>query len=226
MSDAEGGNRVKVTNFTAAAEHPQLGRATWSPDGKWLLFDQNSDRGDEIWKTPAEAGSKPVRVLAGGHGASWSHDGKSIYYSQRVEIWRASADGGRPEQLTERGSNGSPAESTDGKSVYFRWRGGSIWRVPTAGGEAEEAINAEGPLMGDPQPVKGGIYYMVFERFDRSAAVLYHDFVSKKTTEAFRLPGRNFGFTPVFSISPDGKFILFARVDQSQTNLMLVQNFK
>ena len=37
---------------------------------------------------------------------------------------------------------------------------------------------------------------MIFERFDRSAAVLYHDFASKKTTEVFRLPGRNFGFTP------------------------------
>jgi Tol biopolymer transport system component len=226
VSDAEGGNRVQVTNFTAAAEHPQLGRAAWSADGKWLLFDENSDRGDEIWKTLAEAGAKPVRVLAGGHGASWSHDGKSIYYSQRGQIWKAAADGGRPEQLTERGSNGAPAESPDGKFVYFRWRGGSIWRVSASGGEAEEAVNAEGPLLGDPLPMKGGIYYMVFERFDRSVAVLYHDFASKKTTEAFRLPGRNFGFTPVFSISPDGKYILFARVDQSQTNLMLVQNFK
>ena len=226
VSDSEGANRFRVTNFITAAEHPQLGRAAWSPDGKWLLFDQNSDRGDEIWKTSAEAGAKPVRVLAGGHGASWSHDGKSIYYSQRGQIWKASADGGRPEQLTERGSNGSPAESPDGKFVYFRWRGASIFRVPAAGGDAEEALSGDGPIMGDPLPAKGGIYYMVFERFDRSAAVLYHDFATKKTTEAFRLPGRNFGFTPVFSISPDGRFILFARVDQSQTNLMLVQNFK
>jgi Tol biopolymer transport system component len=226
VSDGDGGNRIQVTNFTKAADHPRLGRATWSPDGKWLLFDEYSDRGDEIWKAPAEAGSKPVRVLAGGHGATWSADGKSIYYSQRGQIWKASADGGRPEQLTERGSNGSPAASPDGKFVYFRMRGASIFRVPSAGGDAEEAISSDGPIMGDPMPVKGGIYYMALERFDRSAAVLFHDFATKKTTEAFRLPGRNFGFTPVFSISPDGKFILFARVDQSQTNLMLVENFK
>jgi Tol biopolymer transport system component len=226
VSDADGGNRVQITNFTAGADHPQLGRPGWSPDSKWLLFDESSGRGEEIWKTPAEKGSKPVRVLVGARGANWSHDGKSVYYQQRGQIWRAASDGGRPEQLTERGGGGSPVESPDGKYVYYRWRGAGIWRIPTSGGDPEEAISADGPIMGDPVPVKGGIYYMLLERFDRSAAVLYHDFASKKTTEALRLPGRNFGFTPLFSVSPDGKSILFARVDQSQTDLMLVQNFK
>ncbi len=228
-SDSEGDNRMKVTNFTAAPEHPNLGRPTWSPDGKWILFDQNSDRGDEIWKTLAAPDSKPVRVLSGGHGATWSHDGKSIYYSQRGQIWKAAADGGHPEQLTERGSNGSPSESSDGKFVYYRLRGASIWRVPSGGGAAEQAMDTDGPLVGDPLPFKGGIYYLTFERFDRfdrPLTLVYYDFAAKTTTPVFRLPGRNFGFTPVFSISPDGKFVLFARVDQSLTNLMLVENFK
>jgi Tol biopolymer transport system component len=226
ISDAEGGNRTRVTNFAASPEHPRLGRAAWSPDGTWLLFDENSNRGDEIWKTPAEPASKPVRVLAGGHGGTWSHDGKSIYYSQNGQIWKAAVDGGHPQQLTERGGNGVPAESPDGKFVYYRMRGSNIWRVPAAGGEAEPAVDAEGPLMGDPLPFRNGVYYTVFERFDRSLSVFYRDFGTKKTSPAFHLPWRNFGFTPVFSISPDAKFILFARVDQSLTNLMYVANFK
>ena len=229
VSDAEGNNRVRITNFAASAEHPALGRASWSPDGKWLLFDQSGNHGDEIWKTPAIAGSKPARVLTGGHGASWSHDGKSIYYSERGQIWKAAADGGRPEQLTERGGNGAPAESPDGKFVYYRMRGASIWRVPVGGGPAEPALELDTPLIGDPLPFKTGIYYLSlerFDRFDRPLTLAYHDFGSKMTTAAIRLPGRNFGYTPVFSISPDGKWILFARVDQSLTNLMLVENFK
>jgi Tol biopolymer transport system component len=231
VSDAEGNNRLQVTNFGAAAERPQIGRPVWSPDSKWLLFDDDNGRGDEIWKTLAEPGAKPVRVLAGGHGASWSHDGKSIYYAQHGQVWKASADGGHPEQVTQRGiGNGAPAESVDGKFVYFRVRGASIWRVPASGGAEEEvAVDNDGPLVGDPVVFKNGIYYVTVERFGRFESpltVYYYDFAAKSARRVFRLTGRNFGFTPLISVSPDGKYLLFARAEQSVTSLMLVENFK
>jgi Tol biopolymer transport system component len=230
VSDAEGNNRVRLTNFGGGSERPQIGRAVWSPDSKWLLIDEDNGRGDEIWKILADPGSKPVRVLAGGHGGSWSHDGKSIYYSQHGQIWKASADGGHPEQLTQRGSNGAPAESADGKFVYFRMRGASMWRVPSSGGQEEEvAVDNDGPLVGDPVVVKNGIYYVTIERFGRFESPLtvnYYDFAAKTARRVFRLTGRNFGFTPQISVSPDGKYILFARNEQSVTSLMLVENFK
>ena len=227
VSDSDGGNRVQITNFAGATEHPSLGQPSWSPDGAWLLFDARSQGSTSIWKVRAEPRLKPVRVVVAGGEASWSHEGKSIYYSMNGQIWKVPAEGGKPVQLTEGGANGSPAESPDGKFVYYRTRRASVWRVPTSGGNEEQAFDAEGPIVGDRIAVeRGGVYYLGIDRLERTIAVLYYDFGAKKTSDVYRLPGRNFGFTPVFSISPDGKSVLFARVDQSQTSLMLVENFK
>lgn len=227
ISDSEGGNRVRVTNFAAATEHPDVGRPTWSPDGKWLLFERDSEHGEEIWKVPAAANSKPVRVLSGGQGAIWSHDGKSIYYFQRGQFWKASADGGSPEAITEgRGGNGTSSESPDGKFLYYHPRGGIIVRVSTQGGKEDVVVENDGPIIGDPVATTAGLYFLSGSRFDRTLTIVFCDLPTKKTSPVFTLPGREFGFRPVFSISPDGKHVLFARVDQNQTNLMLVENFK
>lgn len=227
ISDADGGNRAQISNFAAAPEHPSLGRPVWSPDGKWLLLQEMSQRGSDIGKLAAAPGSKPVRVAANASAPEWAHDGKSIYFSQRGQIWKAAADGSTPKQLTERGGTGAPAESPDGKFVYYRFRAASIWRVPSNGGEAEPVMDGEGPVLGEPEVFKDGLYYLGFDRFSRGLTLMYYDFAARKASPRFSLPGgRNFNFTPVFSISPDGKYALYTRADQARTNLMLVEGFR
>jgi Tol biopolymer transport system component len=226
ISDADGGNRFQVTNHTEA-QHPQLGRPIWSPDGKWLLYDQDGGQhGEEIWKVEPKKGAKPVRVSTEGHSGAWSHDGKSIYYADRGQLWKLPLSGGKAQEIVQRNGGGAPVESLDGKYIYYRFRGASIWRVPVAGGDAEPFVDADGPIFGDPEVVKGGIYYLVLNRFDRSVLLCFYDAASKRTKDLYRLPLNNFSYTPVFSVSPDGKNVIFARVDQSQTNLMFVENFK
>jgi Tol biopolymer transport system component len=222
ISDAEGGNRVQVTNFKG----PQPGRPLWSPDGKWLLFDLRRSGGAEVDKMLAEPGSKPVRLLNGGAGASWSHDGKSIYFEQRNVIWKASADGGNPEQVTERFASGAPVESWDGNYVYYRNRR-SIWRIPVGGGAEEEVLDPEFGLFGGrPQTAKKGIYYQGLDRGERALIVSFFDFATKRSSVAFRVRMTDFSVPVSFSVSPDGKYILYPMVDQSQTNLKMVENFK
>ncbi len=222
VSDADGRNRVQVTQLKG----PRVGRLRWSPDGKMLVFDASSDHGGEVFTIPAALGNKPARVLLNAGSASFSHDGKWIYFQSRGQIWKATVTGGNPQAIAQQGG-GQPVESADGKYIYYRSRRG-IWRIPAAGGEEEEAFVPDHDMWGPTtmQPAKKGVYYTEFERSARSMVVSFYDFATKKSAIVFRMKNADWGNGAAFSVSPDGKSILYARVDQSQTNLMLVENFR
>ena len=101
-------------------------------------------------------------------------------------------------------------------------------KIPAAGGEPEEAFEGQHDMWGPTtlQISKKGIYFTEFERRQRGMVVSFYDFAAKKSSTVFRLEKANWGNGGSYSISPDGKSILYARVDQSQTNLILIDNFK
>jgi hypothetical protein len=76
------------------------------------------------------------------------------------------------------------------------------------------------------QPTNKGIYYLEFARGARAMEVSFFDFTTRGNEVVFRMKEADFFQTMSFSVSPDGKYILYPRVDQSQTNLMLVENFR
>jgi protease II len=76
------------------------------------------------------------------------------------------------------------------------------------------------------QPTRKGVYYLEFARGARAMQVSFYDFTTRRNEEVFRMKDADFFQVMSFSISPDGKYILYPRVDQGQTNLMLVENFR
>ena len=139
-----------VSSLTEA--NPQF-----SPDGGKIAFESDhSGETIEIWLAQAD-GSKPVQMTnnLGPHQGTprWSPDGRWIAFDSAGEdghwdIYVMDASGGRPRRITPEPSDEYvPSWSHDGKWIYFssnRTGRNEIWRMPFAGGTAEQVTKEGG----------------------------------------------------------------------------------
>jgi Tol biopolymer transport system component len=115
----------------------------WTPDGK-IVYGSNASGGLDVWVMDANgAGQRQLTVDAQPVvKPSVSPDGRFVVFvswrSGISHLWRMDIDGGNLKQLTDGGAETYPNVSPDGQwVVYSSAEGGStLWRVPTAGGEA------------------------------------------------------------------------------------------
>jgi Tol biopolymer transport system component len=224
VGDADGLTpRYQLTQFPQM----RLRHLRWSPDGAWLLYEARSQRGTETYKIEVKPNARPVRVLEGEGGASWSSDGKSIYYESGGELVKAAADGSgaRPILQQQRRGFSMPEESVDGKFVYFRG-GRTISRIPAEGGKVEEVVTPEHELVWSSlQAAKQGLYYLVWVRSQRRFVLEFYDFAAQKSSDV--LPIKDIDMDgDGFRVSPDGKYVLYPKRDEGETNLVMVENFR
>ena len=127
--------------------------------------------------------------------------------------------GGEAIPLTRNGGLAA-LESSDGKFVYYRQvplGPGPLWRIPVSGGEPVKVLNG----MFDFFVLDQGIYYI--DQQTKEAKLKFLSFATGTSTLVARDLGRvKRGLTA----TPDGRTILFARVDSSADDLMLVENFR
>jgi Tol biopolymer transport system component len=224
--DAAGANAVQLTTRAG----PQAGSPRWSPDGRSVAFDDFQDGHWHILLVGADGGpSRRLTTEAFDHvRPAWSSDGRWIYFGSRrsgqEQIWKMPSVGGPAAQVTRNGGWDSMA-SPDGRYVYYAQRSQpGIWRVSVEGGEEAKvldrgrqgrwAVTAQGLYLADT--TAEGVVFV--ERFPLDGG---------SSVRVAELPkGSVFASVPALTVSPDGRTILLAMVDETESDILLVENFR
>ena len=134
--------------------------------------------------------------------------------------------GGPAIQVT-RGGGIIGEESWDGRYLYYaKPPDTGIWRLPIGGGEETEVIRGPIPGAADWALVRAGIYYDTVRRQGprNEFTIQFFDFASRRTIQVFRQSGPSrYGS---LAVSQDERWMLYGETPASQSELMLVENFR
>lgn len=224
IADGDGSNPVQRTTFGGAA----MGNPRWSPDGQHLSFHASPDGHAALYVLDAAGGS--VRQLTDPAvntiNASWSRDGNSLYAgsdrSGDWNVWKINATTGQAVQVTSTGGF-LAFESPDGQHLYYnKVDARGIWQRPLAGGAETQIID---DLLlaywGDWIVRQSGIYYA--RPHAGQAWLIHYTFADKSTTRLTPLPRLG---TPSLFVSADERSILHASLEASESDLMLIEDFR
>jgi Tol biopolymer transport system component/DNA-binding winged helix-turn-helix (wHTH) protein len=213
------------------------GTPRWSPDGRWIAFDSRScaagaNGNPDIYLLSADGG-QPTRLTtdaAEDVAPSWSRDSRWIYFSSNrggsMQIWKMPVAGGQPTQITEQGGF-EGFESFDGKYLYFT-KGRAlpgIWRIPTEGGKEEFVTSHhQAGLWRYWRVTEQGIYFATAT--SAGSLLEFYSFATKQISEVARLARGAERYLPGLAVSPDGRSLLYCRMDRSGSDIMMVENFR
>jgi Tol biopolymer transport system component/DNA-binding winged helix-turn-helix (wHTH) protein len=226
MANIDGSNLVQISNG-AISGYPR-----WSPDSQKICFEMKDPDGSISIYVADIADRVPRRLSIRFHRAtspSWSRDGKWIYFRTfegiGQQIYRSPAAGGAATLIAESDTINMPVEAPDGKTLYF---------MPLYGGAPVMMLSLD-HLGANPRPVPemaklfselqwivvpDGIY---FTPQDNPRAICFYEFATRRTREVFRT-NKDLGYG--MSVSPDGHYMLYSQLDENNSNIMLVNNFR
>jgi Tol biopolymer transport system component len=233
LSHEDGSNQVQITHLNG----PQVDHLRWSFDGRYLAFDSGLHGSSDIFVLECLPGhlacSKPKALkISPAKSPGWSADSRSLYFSSdrtgRWEIWKQNLSGGVPVQITQRGGY-YPTESADGKWLYFSDRNmdSSILRIP--GSQAGRSAPVESLVLGRPYRVQqeswalgpGEIIFIDRPAHGRPATIRAFHLATEKVRSILEVPEVFLDRADIrVSVSRDGKFVLYAQLDRSGSNIV------
>lgn len=219
VCDADGSNARQLTHFGRG----HAVDARWSPDSGHLAFDSNIEGHPEVYVVDA-GGGNPRRLTfsSGSENPSWSKDGRWIYFnSMKRAIQKVPAEGGPVELVRSNAPGFAPVESADGGSFFVTGAGSDVclWRVPVEGGAPTQVLAS----IVHYDAKEDGIYFIRTPDPATSYILRFLDFATGRTKTVAELGTQPCG---TFSISPDRRWALYSQVNQSGSDLMLVENFR
>ncbi|MCI0524835.1 MAG: winged helix-turn-helix domain-containing protein [Acidobacteria bacterium] len=225
LCEADGSHPVQLTNL-----HANIGAPRWSSDSRKIAFDLRVEGNSDIYVISADGG-QPRRLTVEPSEdmvPSWSQDGRWIYFgsnrSGSLQIWKMPAEGGQAVQVTRQGgfeAIGAP----DGKFLYYAKgrRLPGIWRIPVEGGEETPVLDYhQAGFWRAWNLTEQGIYFATAENPSRPL-IEFFSFTTGKVTQIASLE------KPFFlglSVSPDGRWLIYSQLDQSGSDIMLMENFR
>jgi hypothetical protein len=159
-------------------------------------------------------------------GTSWSRDGQWIYfYSNRggatYQLWKVPISGGSPVQATKNGGVYG-VESDDGQSFYYsKYDVPGLWKMPLSGGQETRVLD-EPDDWRDWGLARNGICFIHYQRLQPDAILEFFEFATHRIIPISTLDKPFEGL----AVSPDGRTVLYSRIESLQSNIMLVKNFR
>ncbi|HMJ63458.1 MAG TPA: protein kinase, partial [Bryobacteraceae bacterium] len=237
MAAPDGGSQTKVTDFGG----PQIDNLMWSPDGRRLAFDSRLRGQAGVFTMECPPGARrcgePQMFISRASAPAWSADGTALFYNSNragsQQVWRHPLDGGPDTAVTRSGAN-FLRQSRDGKWLYLsRSTNETIYRMASASPAAMAA-----PI----EPViDASIRALPFGWDMAPTEVLFFEMLAKRRRWAIRAVSIASGRVRfvsdwgdsyagadgmVLSISRDGKWVYYPRLDSSGANVMVAESVR
>jgi len=233
--EADGSHPRSLTSFGGAF----AGLTDWSVDGRTILFDTVTPNGSQdIWTVPAAGGKAEPLITGPALEAvpTFSRDDRSIYFSSsrsgRFQIWRADRQGGNLTQITKQGGVGA-REAEDGYLYYStQVNVPEIRRVPVNGGDEETILSNPRPRFFGHWVLRRGRIYFIRQPDDsmhdgtRSSELWAYEIKTRLARKLVDLPGWVHHTTPSLAVSPDGRTVVYSRIDSASGDLYVVDNLR
>ncbi len=232
VCEADGSNPIQLIYMGEVSP----GSALWSPDGRQIAFDAQAEvKNDDIrhiYVMNAEGGP-PRRITTGASYdgmPSWSRDRRWIYFASNrsggFQVWKVPVEGGAAVQLTKNGGFRT-YESPDGKFIYYsKLDASGLWRIPVEGGEESLILDQLQKGYWHAWAVVDEGIYFINPAPKPPATIEFFSFATRRITRIASLEKESYKWGSHLAISPDRRWILYTKLDQSGSDIMLVENFQ